>query len=69
MAAKLFDEMLEKDLILWNLMIGGYVKYGRIEDVKGLFDVMLRRDVVIWVIMIDGYGKLGLVYEVKILFD
>ncbi|KAJ4828866.1 hypothetical protein Tsubulata_044581 [Turnera subulata] len=29
---KLFDEMLERDVVLWNVLISGYLKCGRFQD-------------------------------------
>ncbi|CAA7061940.1 unnamed protein product [Microthlaspi erraticum] len=53
-ARKLFDEMLERNLVTWNVMLNGYSKAGLIEEAKGLFDQITEKDIVSWGTMIDG---------------
>lgn len=45
MARELFDELREKDLILWNTMIGGYSYLSLYAEALALFDLMLREKV------------------------
>ncbi|XP_058112362.1 pentatricopeptide repeat-containing protein At1g31430 [Magnolia sinica] len=42
---QLFDEMLQKDLVSWNVMIGGYVKCGLFKDAVNVFRQMGREGV------------------------
>nr|XP_043629237.1 pentatricopeptide repeat-containing protein At2g45350, chloroplastic [Erigeron canadensis] len=69
MAWDLFEEMPERDLVSWNLMIGCCVKSGRIDLARVLFDRMPKRDVISWAKLIDGYAKLGNIEIARRLFD
>ncbi|CAH2072396.1 unnamed protein product [Thlaspi arvense] len=53
-ARKLFDEMRERNLVTWNVMLNGYAKAGLIEQAKELFDQITEKDIVSWGTMIDG---------------
>ena len=39
-ARKVFDEISERDLVSWNLMISGYSKMGYASETVGLFGKM-----------------------------
>ncbi|PWA41156.1 pentatricopeptide repeat (PPR) superfamily protein [Artemisia annua] len=69
MAWELFEEMPERDLVSWNLMIGCCVKSGKIDLARALFDRMPKRDVITWAKLIDGYAKLGRIEIARRLFD
>ncbi|CAK9201053.1 unnamed protein product [Sphagnum jensenii] len=61
-ARQVFDRMPRRDVVAWNAMIFGYVKYmyakcGSIEDALEVFDRMHTRDAVAWTTMILGYVK------------
>ncbi|KAL3813588.1 hypothetical protein ACJIZ3_014856 [Penstemon smallii] len=56
-AHKVFDEMREKDLCSWNILISGYSKMGRVVEARKLFDEMPERDNFSWTAMISGYVK------------
>ena len=50
----LSDEMLDRDVVSWNLIITSYAKMcGKIKDTHGLFGKMLEPDVVLSVIPLD----------------
>ncbi|XP_057805611.1 pentatricopeptide repeat-containing protein At2g45350, chloroplastic [Salvia miltiorrhiza] len=68
-AQELFDEMPQRDLVSWNLMIDCCAKNGKMESARGLFDRMPQRDVVSWASMVDGYAKLGNVGAARSYFD
>ncbi|ESQ41909.1 hypothetical protein EUTSA_v10012849mg [Eutrema salsugineum] len=53
-ARHLFDEMPERNLVTWNVMLNGYSKAGLIEQAKDLFDQITEKDIVSWGTMIDG---------------
>ncbi|KFK26140.1 hypothetical protein AALP_AA8G208600 [Arabis alpina] len=54
-ARKMFDEMSERNLVTWNVMLNGYSKAGLIDQAKELFDQITEKDIVSWGTMIDGY--------------
>ncbi|KAA8520509.1 hypothetical protein F0562_014765 [Nyssa sinensis] len=69
LAWDLFETMPARDLVSWNLMIGGCVNCGKMEVAHALFNQMPVRDVVSWANMIHGYAKLGSVNIARALFD
>ncbi|KAJ8574005.1 hypothetical protein K7X08_010516 [Anisodus acutangulus] len=56
-ARKVFDEMPNRHLGLWNAMIAGYVKASDMDTAKYLFDDMREKNVVSWTTMIAGYAQ------------
>ncbi|KAL4580807.1 hypothetical protein LXL04_017011 [Taraxacum kok-saghyz] len=59
-AKDLFDECpSSRDLVTWNVMIAGYAKAGKINDVEKVFDEMPERDVISWSSLITGYMQNG----------
>lgn len=56
---KLFDEMPNRNVITWNIMITGYSKSGNVEKARGVFDHMPIRDVSSWSAMIAAYMNDG----------
>lgn len=56
-ARKVFDEVANKNVGLWNAMIAGYVKAHDMDTAKYLFDNMLEKNVVSWTTMIAGYAQ------------
>ncbi|TKY52296.1 Pentatricopeptide repeat-containing protein [Spatholobus suberectus] len=53
-AAKVFDEMRHRDVIVWNLMIRGFCKTGDLETGLKLFGQMKERTVVSWNLMMSS---------------
>lgn len=68
-ALHLFDEMPERDLVSWNLIIDCCAKNGKMGMAQLLFDRMSKRDVVSWASMVDGYAKAGNVDTARYFFD
>ena len=56
------------DVVLWNVMIDGYVGIGEFEVARKLFDEMPQRSVVSWNEMIAGYAQSGQFKEAVELF-
>ncbi|PSR87999.1 Pentatricopeptide repeat-containing protein [Actinidia chinensis var. chinensis] len=56
-AQKVFDEMRERDLCSWNVMISGYAKVGQLYEARNMFDKMPERDNFSWTAMISGYVR------------
>ncbi|KAL5098450.1 hypothetical protein RYX36_002777, partial [Vicia faba] len=48
LAREPFDQIPERDLFSWNVMLTGYVRNQRLGDVLRLFDLILDKDVVSW---------------------
>ena len=44
-ARRVFDGLLKKDVISWNIMIGGYAQYSHARDAMGIFHQMLQEGV------------------------
>ncbi|KAJ6854835.1 hypothetical protein NC651_039715 [Populus alba x Populus x berolinensis] len=55
MAMLLFDEMHDRNVVAWNVMITGLVKWGKLEIASFLFDEMPEKNVVSW----NGNWKRG----------
>ncbi|KAL0396675.1 UNVERIFIED_CONTAM: Pentatricopeptide repeat-containing protein [Sesamum calycinum] len=50
-AQTVFDEMGEKDLCSWNILISGYAKMGWVSEARNVFDEMPKRDK----LLVDSY--------------
>ncbi|KAK4476519.1 hypothetical protein RD792_015675 [Penstemon davidsonii] len=68
-AKDLFNEMPERDLVSWNLMIDCCAKNGKMGLAQLLFDRMSERDVVSWATMVDGHAKMGNIDVARGFFD
>lgn len=68
LARRLFDSMVDRNLVTWTSMITGYAKNGDVDEARLLFDRMEERDVVSWNVMIDGYAQHGKPNEAITLF-
>ncbi|TXG71937.1 hypothetical protein EZV62_000516 [Acer yangbiense] len=67
-ARSLFDEMEERNIFSWNVMLNGYVKAGLVELARELFERIPMKDVVSWGTMIDGYVQLGELSEAFMMY-
>ncbi|KAL5782506.1 hypothetical protein ACOSP7_007535 [Xanthoceras sorbifolium] len=67
-ARSLFDEMEERNIISWNVMLNGYVKAGLVELARELFERIPTKDVVSWGTMIDGFVQLGRLSEAFMMY-
>lgn len=67
-ARKVFDEMLDKNVVSWNSILSGYVKSGDLAMARGVFDKMPEKDVISWNSMISGYGREGNMEQAFTLF-
>ncbi|KAK4405668.1 Pentatricopeptide repeat-containing protein, mitochondrial [Sesamum angolense] len=63
LARILFDEMIERNVVSWNVMLNGYVKGGLVDSARELFEGIPGKDVVSWGTIIDGYVQVGRVRE------
>lgn len=60
-ALKVFDGIVEKNSISWNICLKGLFRHGHIERARCLFEEMPVRDVVSWNTMISSYASCGVV--------
>ncbi|KAL9283637.1 Pentatricopeptide repeat-containing protein [Arabidopsis thaliana] len=60
-ARKVFDEMLVKDVNVWNALLAGYGKVGEMDEARSLLEMMpcWVRNEVSWTCVISGYAKSG----------
>ncbi|RVW60601.1 Pentatricopeptide repeat-containing protein [Vitis vinifera] len=63
-ARRVFNEMIQRDVVSWNSMING-----RIEEAREVFESMTERNVVSWNAMISGYVQNGDLKNARKLFD
>ena len=56
-AQRLFDALVERDIISWNTMIAGYAKVGELDLAHTFFDQMPRRYLFSWISLIYGYSQ------------
>lgn len=57
-ARRVFDLMLEKNVVCSTSMITGYMNQGCVEDAEHVFNKTVEKDVVVFNAMIEGYSKL-----------
>ncbi|PQM41879.1 pentatricopeptide repeat-containing protein [Prunus yedoensis var. nudiflora] len=69
LARKVFDQMLDRDLVTWNSLIDGYARCGEVEVAMELFDQMRERDSFSWTVLVDGLSKCGKVEMAREIFD
>lgn len=62
--------MFERNVVIWNVMIGGYMWNGDVFLVIRLFgEIMGSGNEVIWIEMMKGYGKRKEIEKVRDLFE
>ncbi|KAJ6329734.1 hypothetical protein OIU77_011242 [Salix suchowensis] len=54
-----YQTRLEGNVVLWNVMIDGFVRMGDLRASRELFDSMPNKSVVSWNVMISGYAQNG----------
>ncbi|CAI9767077.1 unnamed protein product [Fraxinus pennsylvanica] len=62
-ASRMFDEMSERSVVSWTVLLGGVVKWEGLEKGRLLFDEMPERNEYAWTIMIAGYIENGFTKE------
>ncbi|KAL5552234.1 hypothetical protein UlMin_002410 [Ulmus minor] len=68
-ARKVFDGMLEKNVVSWNSILSGYLKSGNLEEAQRVFDDIPMKDVVSWNSMVSGYARMGNMDQAVLLFE
>lgn len=64
----IFDNMVERNVVTWNVMLNGYVKAGLVDLARKLFEGIPGKDVVSWGTMINGYVQVGRLREALALY-
>ncbi|KAK7245797.1 hypothetical protein RIF29_40647 [Crotalaria pallida] len=67
-AGRLFDEMPERNLVSWNVMLNGYSKAGLVDMAGELFERIPDKDVISWGTMIDGYIQRDCLHEALMVY-
>lgn len=68
-AKRVFDEMPERNMVTWNVLLTGFVKWGEIKFARAVFDEMPEKNVVSWTGLIDGYARMNRSHEALSLFQ
>ncbi|CBI28142.3 unnamed protein product, partial [Vitis vinifera] len=70
---QVFEEMPQRDVVSWNVLISGYVKCRRYEDAvdvfRQIFNDMPIKTVICWTSMVSGYVNCGQLDEARELFE
>ncbi|KAE8665146.1 CAB151 protein [Hibiscus syriacus] len=68
-AHQVFDQMGEKDLVLWNSLLDGYARCGQIKAAMKVFDEMPEKDCFSWTVLIDVLAKCGKIETARDIFE
>ncbi|KAJ8553681.1 hypothetical protein K7X08_024359 [Anisodus acutangulus] len=67
-ARKVFDEMIEKNVVTWNSLLLGYFRNGDVDEALRNFDEMPDKNVISWTIVIAGCTQNGRCQQALALF-
>lgn len=67
-ARRVFDEMSNRDVPVWNAMITGYQRQGDMKAAMELFDSMPCKNVTSWTTVISGFSQNGNYSEALTMF-
>ncbi|GAB2295873.1 hypothetical protein Dimus_030023 [Dionaea muscipula] len=68
-AQKVFDEMNERSLVSWTVIVCGYARSGEVVKAREYFDQMPEKDLPAFNAIIDAYVKIGDLNSARSLFD
>ncbi|KAL5993441.1 hypothetical protein ACLOJK_014366 [Asimina triloba] len=68
-AQKLFDKMVDKNVVSWNSMVSGYARCGDMESARRLFDQMPDKNSISWSALLNGYAQNGAFNEALAVFQ
>ncbi|KAJ0027296.1 hypothetical protein Pint_36580 [Pistacia integerrima] len=69
LAMKFFEEMEERNMVSWNLMLDEFVEVDDLDSAWKFFQKIPNPNFVSWVTMICGYARSGNILEARRLFD
>lgn len=69
LARNVFDEMLERDVVSWNSLVGAYMARGDADQAMCLFELMPERNLVSWNTLISALCKAGDMGLARSIFD
>ena len=58
-ARKVFDEMLEPNIVVWNAVTTASFRGKEMKEVRKIFDFILLRNLTSWNVILAGYVKMG----------
>ncbi|OMO64031.1 hypothetical protein CCACVL1_22093 [Corchorus capsularis] len=67
--ARVFDEILVKDVACWNALVSAYMEVGCLKQARKVFDKMPQRDIVSWTSLINGYIRNKWVNKARSMFN
>ncbi|CAN4121986.1 unnamed protein product [Withania somnifera] len=67
-AERVFNELPERNVVMYNTMIMGFLRSGMVRESRSLFQDMPGRDSISWTTMITGLTQNGLDREALVLF-
>ncbi|CAN4086314.1 unnamed protein product [Withania somnifera] len=67
-ARKVFDEMIEKNVVTWNSLLFGYFRTEDVDEALRIFDEMPDKNVVSWTMVIAGCRQNGRCEQALALF-
>lgn len=68
-ARNVFDEIPERDVVSWTLLIVAYAKIGDMGLARDLFDELPVKDMVVWTAMVNGYAQNAMPKKALELFE
>ncbi|CBI40215.3 unnamed protein product, partial [Vitis vinifera] len=68
-ARRVFNEMIQRDVVSWNSMINGYSQNGKVDEARLLFDAFVGKNIRTWTILLTGYAKEGRIEEAREVFE
>ncbi|KAJ4961491.1 hypothetical protein NE237_021401 [Protea cynaroides] len=66
-ARRVFEEMTERTVVSWTVILSGALKWEGLENGSRVFDEMPERNEVAWTVMIAGYLERGFPKETSVL--
>lgn len=59
MAQKVFDDIIQKNIVSWNSILFGHLKSGNLVEAHKVFDEIPEKDVISWNSILSGYARVG----------